>query len=149
MDELARLGFSPTLSKGKVGEFLLAHHLEHDIIDGGGGLDGVGQDGSLYEYKYSQDNQFNFNIGAWIPVHESDGRLDAKFGDVKGAYLGAGEENSPLIRILYLPMDELLPYLKDSCRDLSRRKAWHQVNGSMATWEGRIPSSERILWDEI
>ena len=97
MDELVELGFAPTLSKGKVGEFLLAHHLDHEAIDGGGGLDGLDAKGRLYEYKYSQDNQFNFNIGDWIPKDASDDRLHLKFGHVEGAFLGAGKNNIPLI----------------------------------------------------
>ena len=67
---LSEQGYEPTLSKGKVGEFITALAVDMRVSDGGGGADIVDDNGRVYEVKYSQDDQFNFNIGRWLPEQE-------------------------------------------------------------------------------
>jgi len=152
MEHLVELGMNPPrLEKGKVGEYIIANSLGCDVVDGGAGDDLACPDGFRYEAKYSHssDNfplgQFNFNIGRWVDAEASDARLEGKFGHLRGAYLGLSEEGH-LTKILLLPMNELLPHLKEHCRGLPEGNT-HQIRGNLTYWEERIHTAERIEGD--
>jgi|TARA_B110000263_G_C15074935_1_gene403557 hypothetical protein len=56
-------GLEDVVSKGGIGEILLADKLGHTLVDGDKGADGKDDDGKLYEYKVSITNQYNFRFG--------------------------------------------------------------------------------------
>lgn len=108
----SELGVARGLSKGKIGEILLAHHLGHTITDGDKGADAEDNDGNKYEYKVSHDNQFNFNFGHARPKGEISELVDKHFADIKGAYCALMHQGE-LKKIVYCPLETLGPFLKD------------------------------------
>ncbi len=140
---LSEQGYEPTLSKGKVGEFITALAVDMRVSDGGGGADIVDGQGRVYEVKYSQDDQFNFNIGRWLPEQESNQRLEQKFGHMEGAYLTLAEGHT-IQSILYLPMNSFLPVIREHCAAIPEPNT-HQFNGNLQTWSERVDGSYFVI----
>jgi hypothetical protein len=102
----------PSLSKGRVGEVLLAHLLGHTLHINQRGADGIGLDGSKYEYKVSHDNQFNFNFGHARGNASIQALVSNHFQGIEGAYC-ALMEGPNFIKVVYCPSIALVPHLQN------------------------------------
>jgi len=100
-----------SLSKGGVGELALAYHLNHTLVKGDKGADGVDSEGKLYEYKVSETNTFNFHFGARKPDVEEI--VFKHFENIEGAYC-AERVGMDIVDIVYVPSEVLVPDLIDA-----------------------------------
>ncbi|MCA3034561.1 MAG: hypothetical protein ING33_05015 [Rhodocyclaceae bacterium] len=112
LQELQRLGMGPSLSKGRVGEILLAHLLGHTLHINQRGADGIDPNGRKYEYKVSHDNQFNFNFGHARGSSSIQDLVTGHFEGIEGAYC-ALMDGPDFIRVVYCPSVTLVPHLKN------------------------------------
>jgi hypothetical protein len=98
------------LSKGRIGEILLAHHLNHrlDLSLGDKGADAIDSKGRKFEYKVSFTDKFNFNFG--------HGNRDAKaavenhFRGLEGVYC-AKASISEIDKVVFCPSEVIVPFL--------------------------------------
>ncbi|GAB3409602.1 hypothetical protein NX774_11225 [Massilia agilis] len=111
LDELQRLQLGASLSKGRVGEILLAHFLGHRLHVSNRGADGIGPDGRKYEYKVSHDDQFNFNFGHARGAGSIPDLVNTHFDGFEGAFC-ALMNGSRLTKVVYCPCTTLVPYLR-------------------------------------
>jgi hypothetical protein len=104
--EAQRLGLGPSLAKGRVGEVLLAHTLGHQLVLGDKGADGVDGGGLQYEYKVSDDDQYNYFFGKWRAPAEIDAYINTKFNGYAGSYC-AKLDGGAVAAIVYIPIADL------------------------------------------
>ena len=140
--EMIRLELGPSLAKGRVGEILLARHLGQRLSVGGGGADGVGDDGKLFEYKVSHDNQFNFNFGHARPEGGTDELVNKHFAGFTGAYcaLMVGPE---ITQIWYCSSETLVPYLKNHLSSVTG-KTFQKVFSPIEKF-GQVPGAVKVF----
>ncbi len=111
LELVSALGLGEGLSKGRIGEVILANHLGHHLVSGDKGLDGEDSEGNKYEYKISHDNQFNFNFGHARKRKETiDELVKRHFTGLKGAYCALMDKGE-LKKIAYCPIETLEPFL--------------------------------------
>ncbi|WP_045493048.1 hypothetical protein [Vibrio hyugaensis] len=111
LELVSSLKLGEGLSKGKIGEVILANYLNHELIKGDKGGDGVDSEGFRYEYKISHDNQFNFNFGHSTKRKETIEELvNRHFEGVEGAFCALMDKGEPK-KIVYCPISTLTPYL--------------------------------------
>ena len=102
-------GLGDLLSKGGMGEILLAHELGHFLTPGDKGADAVSPDDKLYEYKVSKTPQgsFVFNFGGRPSDPEDllrvEGKIRKKFGSMAGAFCGL-RVGMTFSKIAFLPL---------------------------------------------
>ncbi|MCH2153524.1 MAG: hypothetical protein MK089_09320 [Phycisphaerales bacterium] len=107
-------------SKGGIGEFILAHHLNHELVDGGGGADGIDPaTGNRYEYKVSTQTSFHFGFGPRKTDRQNEKLLRRKFSELSGAFLA--QHHLGLIQRVVFCEPELL--LEDLIESLKASKA--------------------------
>jgi hypothetical protein len=92
---------------------LLARLLGHDLHLNDKGADGIDPVSELrYEYKVSQDDQFNFNFGhAGERGDAAADLVDRHFGGLAGAYC-ALMDGITFVRVVYCPATTLVPHLR-------------------------------------
>ncbi len=111
LELVSSLGLGEGLSKGRIGEIILASALGHKLVSGDKGLDGEDSKGNKFEYKVSHDNQFNFNFGHATKREETIEELVKRhFQGVKGAYCALMDKGEPK-KIVYCPIKTLEPFL--------------------------------------
>ena len=117
-DECKILGIAEDVfSKGGIGEFILAHHLHHEMVDGGGGADGFDPATSKrYEYKVSTLTNFHFGFGPRKTDRRNEILLRNKFADLSGAYL-AQHEMGLIKRVVFCRPEPLLESLIQALKE--------------------------------
>jgi len=111
LELVSTLGLGEGLSKGRIGEVILANYLGHNLVPGDKGLDGEDSEGNKFEYKISHDNQFNFNFGHATKRNETiEDLVRRHFTGLKGAYCALMDKGEPK-KIVYCPIETLEPFL--------------------------------------
>jgi hypothetical protein len=125
--ELRHLGLGDSLAKGRVGEILLAHELGHTLVPGDKGPDGSDDAGKRYEYKVSDDDQYNFNFGQCRAPEAIDAYLAPKLGVYEGSYCALLKNGVP-IKIVYVPMTTFAPVLIAHIKEVAAKDSLLQKN---------------------
>ncbi|HTX21631.1 MAG TPA: hypothetical protein VMD27_07230 [Candidatus Aquilonibacter sp.] len=115
-DEMRKIGLADVVAKGGVGEILLAHNRNHELIASDKGADGKDSDGCRYEYKVSITDQFNFYFGTREEKDPPESKVKNHFSGLKGAFC-AKREGEKIKRIVFVPTESLVPYLIDHFSD--------------------------------
>lgn len=113
-DEINRLDMVDIVAKGGVGEILLAHFLNHEIVPNDKGADGFDENNRKYEYKVSVTDQFNFHFGTRSCKSGETPQIKVKkhFKNIFGTYC-AMRQGANITKLIYLPKKELVQYLCD------------------------------------
>ena len=112
--EIEKLGISDVMSKGGVGEILLAHYLEQELIGSDKGPDGIDKKNQKFEYKVSTTDQFNFHFGTRETKKGSlpQDKVMKHFDGIVGAYC-AERVGASFVKLIYLPTTHLVSDLCD------------------------------------
>ncbi|MDX2192030.1 MAG: hypothetical protein NW201_01665 [Gemmatimonadales bacterium] len=141
IDELNVIGLGDVLSKGGVGSILLAHRLGHQLVPGDKGPDAKDGSGSLFEYKVSNTNQFNFNFGGASDAQFAREQVDRHFASIAGAYCGL-RSGATFVSIAYCPSLPLTKHLKEY---FSQSQSKTLVKNFSMEAFSQLPGAQRIL----
>lgn len=144
IEKLKALGLGESLSKGRVGEILLAHHLGHTLKPGDKGADGLGTDGKKYEYKVSttDSNQYNFNFGHADRDGDRGRLVEEHFAGYEGAFCALASTGR-LVKVVYCPASSLVPHLKNHLDGIKGKT--FQKNFSPIERFAEVPGASWIL----
>jgi hypothetical protein len=145
-DEMAKLELSDVLSKGGVGEILLAHHLNHELVPSDKGADGLDDDQNKYEYKVSVTDQFNFHFGTRNSKSDESPceKVKKHFVDLKGSFC-ALRKGAKIEKLIFLPVEDLVNEL---CDHFSKTDG-QQLNKNFTFEKLKTVSNAKIIKDVI